>query len=256
MSIILRIWGGGCNLIATGLPGIKYYKSGKEEYYERMEGTGEFQNPECLELLKEADVIITNPPFSLFREYLKLLVDYDKKFIILGNINALACNDIAPLVRNHKMWLGHSIHSGDRKFYVPDDYPMEANTCGEENGKRFIKVKGVRWWTNLDHGIYPEKLNLTKSYNSQDYPKFDFYDVINVNKTSDIPCDYFEPMGVPITFLDKYNPDQFEILDANDYIIDNRVSKRPHGLIRSNDAVINGKLTYVRLVIRRKILNN
>lgn len=239
-------------LIVTGLPGIKYVKSGSEEYYEQMVGDGDFRSSECIELLKESDVVITNPPFSLFRDYLKMLVYYEKKFLIIGNINAMTCNDIAPLVRNHKMWLGHSIHSGDRTFYVPDGYPMEANTCGDENGNRFIKVKGVRWWTNLDHGRYPEKLNLTKPYNPQEYPKFDFYDVINVNKTSDMPCDYFEPMGVPITFLDKHNPDQFEILDANDYVVDNKVPKRPHGLIKSNDGVIDGKPTYVRLVIRRK----
>lgn len=175
--------------------------------------TGDFRSQECIELLKEADIIVTNPPFSLFREYIGQLMKYQKKFLIIGNMNSITCKEIFPYVQNNKMWIGPSISSGDRKFYVPDDYPLNAAECGvDSDGKRFIRVKGVRWFTNLDHNKRHEDLDLVCRYSEDEYPTFDNFDAIEVGKTSDIPYDYDGIMGVPITFLDKYNPDQFEIL--------------------------------------------
>jgi hypothetical protein len=181
-----------------------------------LKGNGDFRSKECIELLKKADVVITNPPFSLFREYISQLVEYNKKFIILGNVNAINYKEFFSLIRGNKVWMGQSIHSGDREFKVPNDYPLTAsNSRIDENGYKYIRVKGVRWWTNIDYIERHQDLILYKKYTPKDYPKFDNYDVINVNITTDIPVDYDGIMGVPITFLDKYNPEQFEIVGAS-----------------------------------------
>lgn len=181
--------------------------------FKHLDGDGDFRSKECIKLLEEADIVVTNPPFSLFREYVAQLIKYDKKFLIIGNVNAITYKEIFPLIMANKLWLGASIHSGDRKFNVPDDYPLTAAGCGiDSDGKKYIRVKGVRWFTNLDYKERHEELILYRSYNPDDYPKFDNYDAINVDKTSDIPFDYDGVMGVPITFMDKYNPDQFEIV--------------------------------------------
>ncbi len=178
-----------------------------------LKGDGDFRSKECIELLKEADIVVTNPPFSLFREYVEQLMEYDKKFLIIGNQNAVSTKEIFPLIMQNKMWLGASIHSGDRKFWVPNDYELNAAGCGiDETGRKFIRVKGVRWFTNLDYKERHEDLILYKTYSPEEYPIYDNFDAINVNKTEDIPMDYNGAMGVPITFLDKYNPEQFEIL--------------------------------------------
>lgn len=178
--------------------------------------TGDFRDPECLELLKEADIVVTNPPFSLFREYISQLFEYNKKFLILGNVNSIICKEIFPLVQENKIWFGPSISSGDRKFYVPDDYPLSASGCGvDENGRRYIRVKGVRWFTNLDHKKRHEDIDLVCRYSPEDYLHYENYDAIEISQTSDIPYDYDGIMGVPITFLDKYNPEQFEIIGSN-----------------------------------------
>ena len=178
-----------------------------------LEGNGDFRNKECLDLLDESDIVVTNPPFSLFREYVAVLMQHQKKFLILGNMNALTYKEIFPLIRDNQLWYGASIHSGDRKFYVPNDYPLKASGCGvDNNGQKFIRVKGVRWYTNLDYKARHEKLVLWKNYTPEEYPKYDNYDAINVNKYSEIPCDYDGVMGVPITFIDYYCPEQFEIV--------------------------------------------
>ena len=191
------------------------FKNHENELVE-LEGDGDFRSEECLALLDEADIVVTNPPFSLFREYVATLIEHEKKFIIIGNVNAITYKEFFPLIRDNKVWIGASIHSGDRKFYVPDDYPLNAAGCGvDEDGHRFIRVKGVRWFTNLDLKQRHEELILVRRYNPDDYPPFDNYKGININKTVDIPCDYDGIMGVPITFLDKYSPDQFEILGDN-----------------------------------------
>ncbi len=187
----------------------------KKRGVKKLKGDGDFRSEECIEYLKQADIVVTNPPFSLFRDYVALLNDYGKQFLIIGNVNAITYKEIFPLIKDNKMWLGASIHSGDRKFYVPDDYPLKAAGCGvEADGRKYIRVKGVRWFTNLDYAIRHEKLVLYKRYygNEKDYPKYDNYDAINVDKVADIPCDYYEDMGVPITYLDKHNPEQYEII--------------------------------------------
>ena len=218
-----------------------------------LKGDGDFRSEECIEILKEADIVVTNPPFSLFREYVAQLVKYKKKFLIIGNVNALTCKEIFPLVRLNELWLGVSIHSGDRKFGVPESYPLNAAGCGiDENGQRFIRVKGVRWFTNMDYPQRHELLPLYKKYTPAEFPEYDNYEAINVNKTADIPYDYDGVMGVPITFMDKYNPEQFEILSANDWRRSDKVPIKPHGLIKDKDGTINGNATYARILIRRK----
>ena len=178
-----------------------------------LKGDGDFRSAECIELLKEADIVVTNPPFSLFREYVAQLVKYDKHFLIIGNINSATTKEIFPLIKDKKVWLGASIHSGDRKFWVPNDYELNAAGCGiDKSGRKYIRVKGVRWFTNLDYKERHEDLIIYKKYTPNEYPKFDNFDAININKTDSIPYDYDGIMGVPITFLDKWNPDQFEIL--------------------------------------------
>ena len=202
--------------------------------------TGDFRSKECVDLLKEADIVVTNPPFSLFREYLMLLINYNKEFVIIGNVNAISYKEVFPLIKSEKVWLGPSITSGDRKFNVPDDYPLNAAGCGiDQDGKRFIKVKGVRWFTNLDHKKRHEKLDLVCKYSPEEYPHYDNYDAIEVSKTANIPCDYEGIMGVPITFLDKYNPEQFEIV---------RFRKGDDG----RDLCVNGKCPYFRILRRNK----
>ena len=178
-----------------------------------LKGDGDFRSRECIELLKEADIVVTNPPFSLFREYVAQLMEYDKKFLIIGNVNAITYKELFPLIMQNKIWMGASIHSGDRKFWVPDGYELQAAGCGmDETGKKYIRVKGVRWFTNLDYKERHDNLILYKKYTPEEYPKYENFDAIEVGKTADIPFDYEGMMGVPITFLDKYNPDQFEIL--------------------------------------------
>lgn len=178
-----------------------------------LKGDGDFRSRECIELLKESDIVVTNPPFSLFREYVSQLIEYDKKFLIIGNLNALTYRDIFKLVKDNKLWFGHSIHSGDREFQVPDDYPLNASgTRVDDMGNKFIRVKGVRWFTNLDYKERHEDLILYKKYTPEEYPKYANFDGINVDKTKDIPVDYSGFIGVPITFIDKYNPDQFEVV--------------------------------------------
>lgn len=227
-----------------------------------LKGNGDFRSAECIELLKEADIVVTNPPFSLFREYVAQLFEYEKKFIIIGNVTSISCKEIFPLIQNNRMWFGASIHSGDRKFWVPNDYELKAAGCGiDENGRRFIRVKGVRWFTNLDFKTRHEKLILYKSYSAEAYPKYDNYDAIHIRKTEEIPADYNGMMGVPITFLDKYNPDQFEIIGITDRnsplctkIYTKNDSPNYGDLNRRSVIIENGeyKLQFPRLIIKRK----
>ena len=198
------------------------FKQG-ENTLEELEGNGDFRSAECLALMEESDIVVTNPPFSLFREYVSCLIQHGKNFIIIGNVNAISYKEMFPLLMNNQMWIGASIHSGDRAFFVPDDYPLDASGCGidEDTGRKFIRVKGVRWFTNLDIKQRHESLILIRKYDSDSYPNYDNYDAIEVSRTAEIPYDYAGVMGVPITFLDKYNPDQFEIIglvNGRDYL--------------------------------------
>ncbi len=223
-----------------------------------LDGDGDFRKEESINLLKRADVVVTNPPFSLFREYVAQLVKYEKKFLIIGNVNALKYKEIFPLIKQDKMWLGCSIHSGDREFGVPDDYPLEASSCRiDEKGRKFIRVKGVRWYTNIEHKERHEEMILYRKYDPAVYPKYVNYDAIEVSKTADIPCDYDGVMGVPITFMDKYNPDQFEIVGmsldlANMSIIRERLGRNDGGPTFYIEK--DGKLIrlYDRIAIRRR----
>jgi hypothetical protein len=228
-------------------------KANKNNEWSPMEGDGDFRSPESVELLKQADIVVTNPPFSLFREYIAQLVEYDKKFLIIGNVNAVTYKEVFPLVKTNKIWFGASIHSGDREFQVPEDYPLEAaGTRIDEKGNKYIRVKGVRWFTNLDYNERHEDLILYKKYSPELYPKYDNYDAVNVNVTAEIPMDWKGAMGVPITFLDKYNPEQFEIISCNDVKSNDKTPYKEHGLIKDKDSAINGKPTYVRVVIKNK----
>ena len=218
-----------------------------------LEGDGDFRSKECIAFLEEADIVVTNPPFSLFREYVAQLIKYDKKFIIIGNINAVTYKEIFPLIQRDQVWLGPSIHSGDREFEIPSSYPLEAaGSRTDDEGRRYIRVKGVRWFTNLDFPQRHEELTLYKRYSPEEYPRYDNYDAINVDKVADIPCDYDGVMGVPITYLDKHNPEQFEILDATDFIIRDQAPKKPHGLIKDKDGSVKGRIVYARILIRKR----
>lgn len=189
-----------------------------------LEGDGDFRSDEVKALRDEADIIVTNPPFSLFREFLAWIMEADKQFVIIGNMNAITYKEVFPLIKDNRMWMGYSIHSGDRKFNVPDEYALTASGCGiDEDGKKFIRVKGVRWFTNLDHGRRHQPLQLMtmadnikyskhKEVRGKEYQHYDNYDAIEVPFTDAIPNDYEGVMGVPISWLDKYCPEQFEIV--------------------------------------------
>ncbi len=208
-------------------------------------GDGDFRSAECIAFLEEADIVVTNPPFSLFREYIAQLIKYDKKFIIIGNINAVTYKEIFPLIQRDQVWLGPSIHSGDREFEIPSSYPLEAAGSRTDNeGRRYIRVKGVRWFTNLDFPQRHEELTLYKGYNPEEYPHYDNYDAINVDKTADIPRDYDGVMGVPITYLDKHNPDQFEIIGL---MASTAIDEYNFGY-----PYINGEKKYARILIRKR----
>lgn len=257
---------------------------------------GDFRSQECIELLKQADIVITNPPFSLFREYVAQLMQYEKKFVIIGSQNAITYKEIFPLIAKNKMWLGYK--AGDMVFKVPDYYaPRATRFWIDENGQKWRSLGNICWYTNLDITKRHEDLILYETYSPEKYPKYDNYDAINVNKVSEIPCDYYGVMGVPITFLDKYNPDQFEIVafrkgnDGKDLVytfaseasklhrisefLSREDSRRCNssdseweeclspslypsttsiaGMIKNAEGKINGKITYARITIRRKI---
>ena len=189
--------------------------------YQHLKGDGDFRSRESIDLLTQADIVVSNPPFSLFREYVAQLVRYEKKFLIIGNMNAITYKDIFPLIRDGKLWIGHNQIRG-MKFVKPD---------GTEQ-----RMGYVAWFTNLEYEKLKEDMVLTKSYTPESYPKYDNYDAIEVSRTGNIPYDYDGAMGVPISFMDKYNPDQFKIID------------------RWNAPLVNGKMIYKRIIIRNKRL--
>lgn len=229
-----------------------------------LDGDGDFKSKEVKELRDEADIIITNPPFSLFREFLAWIVEADKEFVILGNMNALTYKESFPLIKENKMWLGPSISSGDREFQVPDNYPITASGWRvDEDGNKFLRIKGVRWYTNLDHGRRHQPLPLMsmaenlkfnkKMQGKTAYDKYDNYDAIEVPFTNAIPSDYDGVMGVPISFLDKYSPEQFEILGATE----SEGRGFSNGLWDENSKVaqplINKERKYKRIFIKHKL---
>ena len=239
--------------------------NGTETIKTALEGNGDFRSEECTKIKNDADIIITNEPFSLFRDFVYWLFggvfekvdnkyirkvenirfDYDKKFLIIGNMNAVTYKEIFPYIKNNQLWLGVSISSGDRRFDVPKTYDLNAATCGiDEKGIHFIRVKGVRWFTNIDNKKRNTPLDLYKKYTPEEYPQYDNYFGIEVSKVCDIPMDYDGVMGVPITFLDKYCSTQFEIVG---------IAKDGRGhkwdLFKP---FINGKPTYARILIKKR----
>lgn len=187
----------------------------KEIGIKQLKGDGDFRSEESIELLKQADIVVTNPPFSLFREYVAQLVEYDKQFLIIGSQNAITYKEIFPLIAQNKLWLGYN--NGDMAFRVPDSYEPRATRYWEdENGQKWRSMGNIAWFTNLDHSKRHEDIVLYKKYTPEEYPKYDNYDAINVNKVAEIPMDYKGVMGVPITFLDKFSPEQFEIIWTTD----------------------------------------
>ena len=234
--------------------------------WQYLEGDGDFRSPEVTALRDEADIIVTNPPFSLFREFLAWIVEADKKFLIIGNMNAITYKEVFPLLMHNKIWLGSTIHSGDREFGIPDEYPITASGWRiDENGKKYIRVKGVRWFTNIDHGRRHQPLSLMtmeenimyskhKDIRGRGYVHYDNYDAIEVPYTDAIPSDYDGAMGVPITFLDKYCPDQFEILGQTQGDSGKELGLRPYPreLKDLNPSLRDGQLYYLENGIPQK----
>lgn len=207
-----------------------------------FKGDGDFRSAESIELLKQSDIVVTNPPFSLFRDYVTQLARYDKKFLIIGNINAITYKEIFKLIKENKAWLGINLGRGVSGFIVPDHYKLYGTEARIDNsGNRIVSPNNCLWLTNLDNFKRHEDIELTKKYfgNEAEYPKYDNYDGINVDKTQDIPLDYNGHIGVPITFLHKFNPDQFEII---------KFRKGNDG----KDLSIEGKCPYFRILIRNK----
>ncbi|MEI7615637.1 MAG: adenine-specific methyltransferase EcoRI family protein [Actinomycetota bacterium] len=219
----------------------------QNEFMTKMIDTGDFRSEECLKLLKEADIVVTNPPFSLFREYIAQIFEYDKKFLIMGNQNAITYKEIFKLIKENKVWLGQSLNGRNILFQIPDYYESYYKIL---DGKKYAFPKGVVWFTNLDVPKRNEEMVLYKKYTKEEYPTYDNYDAINVDRTEQIPLDYAGAIGVPITFLHKYSPKQFEIIDGlNRYSILSGPTDETRGKYL---AQINGKPTYVRIVIKNK----
>lgn len=210
----------------------------------KLVGDGDFRSDECVEYLKLADIVVTNPPFSLFRELISLVIEHEKKFLVIGNQNAITYKEIFPLIQKNKAWIGYQF--GDMAFRVPEDSePRETRFWIDSTGQKWRSLGNAMWLTNMDINRRHERLKLTQFYDEESYPKYDEYDAIEVSKVANIPQDYNGVMGVPITFLNKYNPEQFEIIgEAN------------HGSDNSFDLfkpTINGKLKFKRILIRNKL---
>lgn len=206
-----------------------------------LQGDGDFRSDECLELLKQADVVVTNPPFSLFRDYMSLLIEYEKSFIIIGNQNAITYREIFPLIQDNKVWLGYN--NGHFWFKVPKTYEEKKTDFKiDENGQKWRRMGNICWYTNVDIEKRHEDMTLFRTYSPEVYPKYDDCDAIEVSRTADIPCDYNGAMGLPITFMQYYSPEQFEILGLDNHNLD-WVGHGPK---------LNGKTLYRRVIIRRK----
>lgn len=206
-----------------------------------LKQNGDFRSPESIKLLQEADIVVTNPPFSLFREYIAQLIEYGKLFIVIGNMNACKYKEIFPLIKNNRIWLG--INNGSHEFKVPDTY-VKGTIRVDANGQKYAKLGNIAWYTNIDIAKRHENIILYRPYTESDYPKYDNYDAININKVADIPCDYDGVMGVPISFLNRYNPEQFEIIGEANHGSDNEYDyAKP---------TINGKDMYTRILIRKR----
>ena len=219
-----------------------------------LKGDGDFRSKESIELLKQADIVVTNPPFSLFREYVAQLVEHDKKFVIVGHQNAITYKEVFKLIKDNKIWLGYGF-SGGAAHFINKHYEDYATATDRKEG--MIRVSGVVWYTNLDIAKRHEDLMLYKKYSPQEYPTYDNYDAIEVSKTKDIPIDYSGAMGVPITFLDKYSPEQFEIIglfadkrEKSDALVQGIPTYLDEQHKKYVGAIVNGKATYARIIIK------
>ena len=221
---------------AVDMADVEYLLKNRKNALALLSGDGDFRSTECIDLLKEADIVVTNPPFSLFREYVAQLVEYDKKFIIIGNTNALTYKDIFKLIKKDKLRTGYTNFNVGMFFYVPDNWDKYHKI---EDGRKMVRVSTSCWFTNLYVKKHKEFITLYKQFDTEKYPYYDNYNAINVDKVSDIPLDYDGVIGVPITFIDKYNPEQFEII------------KFRKGDDRK-DLTISGKCPYFRILIKRK----
>ena len=219
-------------------------KANKNNEWTPLEGEGDFRSAESIELLKQTDIVVTNPPFSLFREYVAQLVEHKKKFIILGDQNAITYKDFFKLIKDNKLWLGYD-NGGTKWFQVPMDYDIPTESRKKiENGVQYFSMGRIVWFTNMETTKRHQELTLYKKYTPEEYPRYDNYEAINVDKVSDIPMGYNKMMGVPITFLDKYNPKQFEIIGIDRYVEDNPNYGRRF--------TINEKEIYARVIIKNK----
>ncbi len=227
----------------TDLADVQYLIQNDRNVLSLLKGNGDFRSPECVELLKEADIVVTNPPFSLFREYVALLMKQEKLFLILGNQNNITYKEIFPYLMGNLMWLGYKM--GDMAFKVPaDSEPRKTRYWQDDTGQKWRSFGNICWFTNLDIRKRHEELILYHTYSPNEYPKYDNYNAINVDRVEKIPHDYNGIIGVPITFLDKYNPEQFEIIGLDRYVKDN-----PN---YGHRFLMNGKEKYARILIRKK----
>lgn len=232
----------------------------KEIGIKKLKGDGDFRSEECIELLKQADIVVTNPPFSLFREYVTQLVEYDKKFLIVGTWNAITYKEIFKLIKKDKLWIGINSNRNFTGFIVPKHYALHGTEARiDENGNRIVSSNNTCWFTNMDIAKRHEELILYKKYNKAEYPTYDNYKAIEVSQTKDIPMDYYGEMGVPVTFLDKHNPKQFEIVgsfNAGGHGEDLGAIKTEtitNGrTILWNGPVVKKKPLYKRIIIKRK----
>lgn len=233
------------------LADVEWLVRNRKNVLTKLAGDGDFRSKECVALLDEADIVVTNPPFSLFREYMALLTGHCKRFLVLGNMNAVTYREIFPLIRDNKVWLGNK--AGHFWFKVPNDYEEKATDFKiDESGQKWRRMGNICWFTNLDIPKRHEKLLLWKHYTPEVYPKYDNYDAIEVGKTDDLPGDWSGAIGVPITFMQYYNPDQFEILGATE----SEGVGFSAGLWHSGSGVaqplIGGVRRYKRIFIRRR----
>lgn len=225
------------------LSDVEYLLHNRKNALTLLQGDGDFRSEECIELLKEADIVVTNPPFSLFREYIAQLIEYNKYFLIIGNLNAVKYKEILPLFMKDKIWLGNN--SGHYWFKVPETYEEKATDFKiDETGQKWRRMGNICWYTNLDLKKRHEDMTLFRSFSPDKYPKYDNYDAIEVGKMADIPCDYYGVMGVPITFMTRHNPTQFSIMGVLNSGTGNEYDYAK--------AVLNGKQLYARILIRRK----
>ena len=238
---------------ATNLADVEWLIKNDKNVLTRLNGDGDFRSDECIELLKEADIVVTNPPFSLFREYVAQLLKYEKKFLIIGNENNVTYKEIFPLFMNNTVWLGWK--SGAQQFEVPMNF--EKNNTYIKDGHKYAKFGNICWFTNLDHNKRHEEIDLYKHYTPEEYPGYYNYNAIEVGRVTDIPCDYNGEMGVPITFFEKYNPEQFEIIGISLELANMNIIKKKLGKLDGGPRLYierNGELKrmYERILIRKK----